>query len=221
MLALPVPPFPAVIDLSLLAVGLGSLLILRLAHGVLPWGRLMIAVGPDGRPMRPRVRWHLWSISRGEAPRRAALIGLASVALGSAAAASVGPRLVASVFRPISSFWTSMMIFTLAMSVILIPLGLTVLVRAMLDLYARRSSMVGVVVGLRRDRGIFGRTYRIAVQAGDRAMAKRLWAESFCIDRETFERLSPGDRISISYSPRLRYVYDTAVVVEPLKKAAG
>jgi hypothetical protein len=218
--SLPVPPLPAVIDLSLVAVALGSLLILRLAHGALPWGHLMIAVGPDGRPMRPRVKWHLWSISQGEPPRLAAVGGFASVALGCAAAAAVGPRLVESVFRPVSSIWTSMMIFTLACSTILIPLGLSVLVRALMDMTGRRSSMVGLVVGLRRDAGIFGRTYRLAVQAGDRAMAKRLWAESFRVDRATFERLSPGDRISLEYSPRLRYVYQTALP-EPLKKAAG
>lgn len=218
---MPVPPLPAVIDLSLVAVALGSLLILRLAHGVLPWGHLMIAVGPDGRPMRPRVRWHMWSISRGEPPRRAALIGLASVALGCAAALSVGPRLVESIFTPVNSFWTSMMILTLATSTMLIPLGLSVMIRATLDLTARRSSsMVGVVVGMRRDSGMFGRSYRIAVQAGDRAMARGLWAESFRITRDTFNRLSPGDRISLEYSPRLRYVYNT-VVAEPLKKAVG
>ena len=217
---MPVPTLPAVIDLSLVAVALGSLLILRLAHGVLPWGHLMIAVGPDGRPMRPRVRWHLWSISRGEPPARAAFTGLASVALGCAAAVSVAPRLVDSVFRPVSSVWTTLMIITLAVSTILIPLGLTVLVRATLDLTGRRASMVGTVVGMRRDSGVFGRTYRIAVQAGDRGMARGLWAESFPVDRATFERLSPGDRVSLQYSARLRHVYQ-AVVAEPLKKAAG
>ena len=180
----------------------------------------MIAVGPDGRPMRPRVKWHLWSISRGEPPRLAAIGGVASVGLGCAAAMAVGPRLVESVFRPVSSLLTGMMIFTLAVSTILIPLGLTVLVRAILDMMARRSSMLGLVVGMRRDAGIFGRSYRIAVQAGDRAMAKRLWAESFRVDRATFERLSPGDRVSIEYSARLRYVYQT-VLPEPLKKAVG
>jgi hypothetical protein len=215
-----VPTLPAVIDLSLVAVALGSLLILRLAHGALPWGHLMIAVGPDGRPMRPRVKWHLWSISRGEPPRLAAIGGLASVGLGCAAAMAVGPRLVESVFRPVSSLLTGLMIFTLAVSTILIPLGLTVLVRAILDMTARRSSMLGLVVGMRRDAGIFGRSYRIAVQAGDRAMAKRLWAESFRVDRATFDRLSPGDRVSIEYSARLRYVYQT-VLPEPLKKAVG
>ena len=218
--AFPVPPLPAVIDLSLVAVALGSLLILRLAHGALPWGHLMIAVGPDGRPMRPRVKWHLWSISRGEPPRLAAIGGLASVALGFAAAAAVSPRLVESVFRPVSSVWTTMMIFTLAVSTILIPLGVSVLVRAIMDIAARRSSMVGLVVGMRRDSAIFGRTYRIAVQGGDRAMAKRLWAESFRVNRATFQRLSPGDRISLEYSPRLRYVYQT-VLPEPQKKAVG
>lgn len=215
----PVPPLPTVIDLSLVAVALGSLLILRLAHGALPWGHLMIAVGPDGRPMRPRVKWHLWSISHGESPRLAAIGGFASVTLGCSAAAAVAPRLVESVFRPVSSLWTMLMIFTIAVSTVLIPLGLSVLVRAILDMAARRSSMVGLVVGLRRDRGIFGRSYRIAVQAGDRAMAKRLWAESFRVDRSTFERLSPGDKVSVEYSPRLRYVYHT--MPETLKKAVG
>lgn len=214
------PPLPAVIDLSLVAVAVGSLLLLRLAHGALPWGHLMIAVGPDGRPMRPRVRWHLWSISRGEAPRLATLGGLASLTLGGAAALAVGPRLVQSIFHPVSSGSTTLMIITVALSTMLMPLGLTVLIRGLLDITARRSSMVGTVVGLRRDNGIFGRTYRIAVQAGDRAMAKKLWAESFRVDRATFERLSPGDRVSVEYSPRLHYVYSTAVS-EPLKKAAG
>ena len=216
---MPVGALPAVIDLSLVAVALGSLLLLRLAHGVLPWGHLMIAVGPDGRPMRPRVKWHLWSISRGEAPRLAVLGGVASVALGSAAALAVAPRLVDSIFRPVSSFWTTMMIITLALSTILIPLGLSVLLRGVLDIRARRSSMVGTVVGMRRDNAVFGRTYRIAIQAGDRAMAKRLWAESFRVSRQIFDRLSPGDRVSIEYSPRLRYVFST-VVAEPLKKAS-
>src|SRR5207247_10237271 len=110
----PVPPLPAVIDLSLVAVALGSLLLLRLAHGALPWGHLMIAVGPDGRPMRPRVKWRLWSISRGEPPRLAAIGGLASVALGVAAAAAVCPRLVGAVFRPGRAVRASVMIFRLA-----------------------------------------------------------------------------------------------------------
>ncbi len=217
---MPVPTLPAVIDLSLVAVALGSLLILRLAHGALPWGHLMIAVGPDGRPMRPRVKWHLWSISRGEPPRLAAIGGLASLALGCAAVAAVGPHLVQSVFQPVISVSTTLMVFVIAVSTILIPLGLIILVRAILDMTARRSSMLGLVVGMRRDQGVFGRSYRIAVQAGDRAMAKRLWAESFRVDRATFERLSPGDRVSIEYSARLRYVY-RLVMPEPLKKAVG
>lgn len=216
---MPVPTLPAVIELSLVAVALGSLLILRLAHGALPWGHLMIAVGPDGRPMRPRVKWHLWSISQGESPRLAAIGGFASVALGCAAAIGVGPRLFASVFRPVNSLGTTGMIFILAVSTLLIPIGLSVLIRGILDIAGRRCSMVGLVVGMRRDNAIFGRTYRIAVQAGDRAMAKRLWAESFKVDRATFERLSPGDRVSVEYSPRLRYVYNT--VAELQKKAAG
>jgi hypothetical protein len=211
---------PAVIDLSLVAVALGSLLILRLAHGALPWGHLMIAVGPDGRPMRPRVKWHLWSISHGESPRLAAIGGLASVALGCAAAAALGPRLFDSVVHPVNSMATTMMIFTIAVSTVLVPLGLSVMIRATLDLIARRSSMVGLVVGMRRDAGVFGRSYRIAVQAGDKAMAKRLWADSFRVNRSIFDRLSPGDRVTVEYSPRLFYVYNM-VLPEPLKKAVG
>ena len=218
--ALPVPTLPAVIDLSLVAVALGSLLILRLAHGALPWGHLMIAVGPDGRPMRPRVKWHLWSVSHGESPRLAAIGGLASVALGCAAAAALGPRLFDSVVHPVNSVATTLMIFTVAVCTVLVPVGLTVLIRATLDLTARRSSMVGLVVGMRRDAGVFGRTYRIAVQAGDKAMAKRLWAQSFRVNRAIFDRLSPGDRVTVEYSPRLFYVYNM-VLPEPLKKAVG
>ena len=217
---MPVPTLPAVIDLSLVAVALGSLLILRLAHGALPWGHLMIAVGPDGRPMRPRVKWHLWSISHGESPRIATIGGLASVALGCAAAAAIGPRLFDSVVHPVNSMATSLMIFTIAVSTVLVPLGLSVMIRAILDLTARRSSMVGLVVGMRRDAGVFGRSYRIAVQAGDKAMAKRLWAESFRVNRAIFGRLSPGDRVTVEYSPRLSYVYNM-VMPEPLKKAVG
>jgi len=216
--ALPVPTLPAVIVLSLVAVALGSLLILRLAHGALPWGRLMIAFGPDGRPMRPRVRWRLWSISHGEPPRLAAIGGLASVALGCAAAAALGPRLFDSVVHPVNSMATTLMIFTIAVSTVLVPVGLTVMIRATLDLTARRSSMVGLVVGMRRDAGVFGRSYRIAVQAGDKAMAKRLWAESFRVNRAIFDRLSTGDRVTVEYSPRLFYVY-RMVLPEPLKKA--
>ncbi len=205
---------PAVIDLSLVAVGLGSLVLLRLAGGSLPWGHLSIAVGPDGRPMRPRVKWHLWSMSRGEPPRLAALAGFASVALGCASLAVTVPRIFQSVLHPVAGPVTYVLILVTAVCCVLVPLGVTVLVRASLDLFARRSSMVGQVVGMRRDLGMFGPTYRIAVQAGDRGMAKRLWAESFRIDRTTFRQLSPGDRISVEYSPHLRYVYRTATVLD-------
>jgi hypothetical protein len=73
---------------------------------------------------------------------------------------------------------------------------------------------------MRRDVGLFGRTYRVAVQAGDRVMTKKLWAEAFRVSRTTFDGLRPGDRITIEYSPHLRYVYATALP-EPLKKAVG
>jgi len=200
---------PAVIDLSLVAVGLGALVLLRLAGGSLPWGHLSIAVGPDGRPMRPRVKWHLWSVSRGEAPRLAVLAGFASVALGCASLAVTVPRIVQTVFHPIPGLASYALIVVTAICCVLVPVGFTVLVRAGLDLTARRSSMVGQVVGMRRDVGLFGPTYRIAVQAGDRGMAKRLWAESFRIDHSTFKQLSPGDRISVEYSPHLRHVFRT------------
>jgi len=199
---------PAVLDLSLIAVALGSLLLLKLAGGSMPWGHLSIAVGPDGRPMRPRVKWHLWSISYGEPPRLAALGGFASLTLSAAALVAVSPRLAASVTQPVGSVPTSLMIFTVAVSSVLFPLGLTVLLRAVMDLTARRSSIAGVVVGMRRDVGIFGRTYRIALQTGDRGgMARGLWAESFRVTHATFTQLSPGDRITVEYSPRLRYVF--------------
>jgi hypothetical protein len=147
-------------------------------------------------------------MSRGERPRLAALAGLASSLLSAAAMAAVAPRLAASITEPVNSLLTSLMIFSVAVSSVMFPLGLTVLIRAVLDLAARRSSMAGLVVGMRRDAGLFGRSYRIAVQAGDRGgMAKGLWAESFRVTRPTFDRLSPGDRITIEYSPRLRYVY--------------
>ena len=198
---------PAVIVLALVAVAIASLLLLRLAGGSLPWGQLLIAVGPDGRPMRPRVRWHLWSISRGEPPRLAALGGLASVLLGSASMVAIMPRVAQSVFHPLSSLLTSALIFTLAMCCILIPTGFVVLLRAGFDLFARRSTMAGMVVGMRRDVGPFGRGYRIALQPGDRLMARGLWAESFRVRRDVFDRLKPGDRITLEYSPRLRFVY--------------
>jgi hypothetical protein len=113
-----------------------------------------------------------------------------------------------------------MMVVTIALSTLLVPLGLLIMLRGLLDLTARRSSMVGQVVGMRRDNAVFGRTYRIAVQSGDRAMARGLWAESFRVDRATFQRLKPGDRLSVEYSPRLRYVYAIRLA-EPLKRVAG
>jgi hypothetical protein len=112
------------------------------------------------------------------------------------------------------------MMFTLAASGTVVPVGIIVLIRSGLDLVARRCSMVGLVVGMRRDVGLFGRTYRIAIQAGDRVMTKKLWAEAFRVNRTAFDRLRPGDRITIEYSPHLRYVY-SMVAPEPLKKAAG
>lgn len=205
---------PVVIDLSFVAVLLGSLALLRLAGGSLPWGQLSIAVGPDGRPMRPRVKWHLWSISRGEPPRLAILAGVASVGLGCASLAVTVPRLVQSVFHPVAGPATYALILVTAICCVLVPLGFTVLIRAGLDVVGRRASMVGVVVGMRRDIGMFGATYRIAVQAGDRAMAKKLWAECFRVNPTTFKQLSPGDRISIEYSPHLRFVYATNAVVD-------
>jgi hypothetical protein len=200
---------PAIIDLSLVAVGLGALVLLRLAGGSLPWGHLSIAVGPDGRPMRPRVKWHLWSVSRGESPGLAALAGFASVALGCASLAVTVPWIIQTVFRPVAGPASYALIVVTAICCVLVPVGFTVLVRAGLDLTARRSSMVGQVVGMRRDVGLFGPTYRIAVQAGDRGMAKKLWADSFRIDHNTFKQLSPGDRISVEYSPHLRHVFRT------------
>ena len=119
------------------------------------------------------------------------------------------PRIVQTVFHPIPGLASYALIVVTAICCVLVPVGFTVLVRAGLDLTARRSSMVGQVVGMRRDVGLFGPTYRIAVQAGDRGMAKRLWAESFRIDHSTFKQLSPGDRISVEYSPHLRHVFRT------------
>jgi hypothetical protein len=120
---------------------------------------------------------------------------------------AIAPRLAQSVFHPLSSLLTSALIFTLAMCCILIPTGFIVLLRAGLDLFGRRSTMAGMVVGMRRDLGPFGRGYRIALQPGDRLMARGLWAESFRVQRSIFERLKPGDRITLEYSPRLRFVY--------------
>jgi hypothetical protein len=204
---------PAVIVLALVAVVVASLLLLRLAGGSLPWGQLLIAVGPDGRPMRPRVKWHLWSISRGEPPRLAALGGLTSVLLGCASMAAIAPRFAQSVFHPLSSLVTSALIFTLAMCCILIPTGCIVLLRAALDLFGRRSTMAGMVVGMRRDLGPFGRGYRIALQPGDRLLVRGLWAESFRVKPAIFDGLTPGDRIIVEYSPRLRFVYSATAQI--------
>jgi len=205
----------ALFDLSLVGIGLGALLLMRLAGGSLPWGHLVIAVGPDGRPMRPRVRWHLWSVSRGESPRSAALAGLASLALGVASVAAVTPRILELVLRPIPSRAATLLVFIAAMGCVLVPLGLTVLLRGLMDLLARRSTMSGMVVGLRRDMGMFGHSYHVAIQPGNRSLAPGLWAEAFRIDRAAFKAMSPGDRVTVEYSPRLRHVYrlDQAVPV--------
>ena len=212
---MPVPPFPAVV-----AVAIGVLLLLRLVGGSMPWGQLMIAVGPDGRPMRPRVKWHLWTICRGEPPLMAAALGSVSIVLGCLALVLVGPELAEAISHPVARWLVYLMLFTLGASATVVPVGVIVLVRSGLDLAARRSSMVGVVVGMRRDVGLFGRTYRIAVQGGDRVMTKRLWAEAFRVNRSAFDELRPGDRLTIEYSPHLRYVYHM-VIPEPLKKAVG
>jgi len=210
-----VPPFPA-----LLAVAIGVLLLLRLVGGSMPWGQLTIAVGPDGRPMRPRVKWHLWTICRGEPPLMSAALGFVSIVLGFLAFFIVGPEVAEAVTHPVAPWLEYLMMFTLAASFTVVPVGVVVLVRSGLDLAARRCSMVGVVVGMRRDVGLFGRTYRVAVQAGDRVLTKKLWAEAFRINRTAFDRMRPGDKITIEYSPHLRYVF-SMVLPEPLKKAAG
>jgi hypothetical protein len=201
-------------------VAIGVLLLLRLVGGSMPWGQLTIAVGPDGRPMRPRVKWHLWTICRGEPPLMTAALGAVSIGLGFTALAFVGPELAEAVVHPVARWLVYLMLFTIGASGTVVPVGVIVLARSGLDLAARRCSMVGVVVGLRRDVGLFGRTYRVAVQAGDRLLTKKLWAEAFRINRATFDRLRPGDRITVEYSPHLRYVY-SMVLPEPLKKAAG
>jgi len=210
-----VPPFPA-----LVAVGIGVLLLLRLVGGSMPWGQLTIAVGPDGRPMRPRVKWYLWTICRGEPPLMTAALGFVSIVLGCLALFLVGPGLAESIMHPVARWLVYLMMFTLGASGAVVPVGVIVLVRSGLDLAARRCSMVGVVVSMRRDVGLFGRTYRVAVQAGDRLMTKKLWAEAFRVNRKTFDQLRPGDRITVEYSPHLRYVYNLALP-EPLKKAVG
>ena len=66
--------------------------------------------------------------------------------------------------------------------------------------------------------GLFGHSYHVAVQAGDPALAKGMWAESFKVDRDAFRQLKPGDRLTIEYSPRLRFVYRLAL---PQEKPTG
>jgi hypothetical protein len=217
---LPLPSLPIVIYVSVVAMAVGALVLLRLVGGSMPWGQLSIAVGPDGHPMRPRVKWHLWSICRGEPPLMTAVLGFVSIALGCLALFFVGPALVNAIIESQPHWLIYVMFFTVGASGTVVPLGIVVLARSAFDLAARRSSMVGVVVGMRRDVGLFGRTYRVAVQAGDRVMTKKLWAEAFRVTRATFDRLRPGDRVTIEYSPRLRYVYNM-VSPEPVKKAVG
>lgn len=211
----------ALFDLSLVGIGLGALLLLRLAGGSLPWGHLVIAVGPDGRPMRPRVKWHLWSVSRGESPRAAALAGLASLALGVASVAAVTPRILGLVMRPVPSRAATLLVFIAAMGCVLVPLGLIVLLRGLMDVLARRSTMSGMVVGLRRDLGMFGHSYHVAVQPGVRSLAPGLWAEAFRINRTAFTSISPGDRVTVVYSPRLRYVYRLEQAAPVTRASAG
>jgi hypothetical protein len=215
----PVPALPVVIELSLAAVSLGALVLLRLVGGSMPWGQLTIAVGPDGRPMRPRVKWHLWTICRGERPLLAAAAGISAITLGVLAIGFVVPRLADELFHPVTRWVVYLMFFTVGASSTVVPLGVVVLLRGFLDLFARRSSMVGVVVSMRRDVGVFGRTYRIAVQAGDRVMTKGLWAEAFRVNRALFDRLRPGDKVTVQYSPHLRYVYALEAPAPPLKRA--
>src|SRR5207245_1944086 len=197
---------PAVIDLSLVAVGLGALVLLRLAGGSLPWGHLSIAVGPDGRPMRPRVKWHLWSVSRGESPRSAALAGFTSLALGVTSVAAVTPRIAQLVLRPVPSKETSLLVFIAAMGCILFPLGVTVLLRGLMDVLARRATMSGMVVGLRRDLGMLGHSYPVAIQPGSRSLAPGLWAAAFRSNRAAVKSLSPADRGPTEYSARQHHV---------------
>ncbi len=211
----------ALFDLSLVGIGLGALLLLRLAGGSLPWGHLVIAVGPDGRPMRPRVKWHLWSVSRGESPRSAALAGFTSVALGMTSVAAVTPRIAGLVLRPIPSRETSLLVFIAAMGCILIPLGVTVLLRGLMDVLARRATMSGMVVGLRRDLGMLGHSYHVAIQPGSRSLAPGLWAEAFRINRAAFKSMSPGDRVTVEYSPRLHYVYRMEIAPPAARASTG
>jgi hypothetical protein len=198
----------ALFDLSVVGIGAGALLLLSLAGGSMPWGHLVIAVGPDGRPMRPRVKWHLWSVTRGESPRAAILAGFASLALGLAAVGGVTPRLITMMVQPFAPRGTmTALVFVAAMGCSLVPFGWTVLFRGALDLAGRRSTMTGMVAGLRRDVGLVGHAYHVAIQSGNHSLAPGLWAEAFRINRAAFETLRPGDRVTIEYSPRLHYVY--------------
>jgi hypothetical protein len=100
-------------------------------------------------------------------------------------------------------------------------MGVIVLIRGLMDLLARRSTMTGMVVGLRRDLGMFGHSYHIAVQPGSRSLAPGLWAEAFRINRASFKRISPGDRVTVMYSPRLRYVYRMETAPPAVRAATG
>jgi hypothetical protein len=198
----------ALFDLSVVGIGLGALLLLRLAGGSMPWGHLVIAVGPDGRPMRPKVRWHLWSVTRGESPWAATLAGFASFTLGAVGVGGVLPRLMGLMLQPFSPTGTmTALVFVAAMGCSLVPFGSFVLFRGAADWAGRRSTMTGMVVGLRRDIGLFGHAYHIAIQEGNRSLGPTLWAEAFRINRAAFETLRPGDKVTVEYSPRLRYVY--------------
>jgi hypothetical protein len=209
---------PIIVDLAVIGVAVGALLLLKLVGGSMPWGQLLIAVGPDGRPMRPRVKWQLWSISQGEPPRRALMSGLTACGLGVAAIFAAQPWVAQALFHPIPSPLLLAITVIVAFACLLVPLGTVVILRALLDLGARRSSMAGRVVGMRRDLGLLGYTYHVAVQAGDPSLAKGMWAESFRVGREAFRQLKPGDRLTVEYSPRLRFVYS---LVLPSEKASS
>src|SRR5437763_15725810 len=117
----------------------------------MPWGQLTIAVGPDGRPMRPRVKWHLWTICRGEPPTLSDALGFISIALGCLACFIVRPELAEAVTHPVARWLEYSRRFTLAACVTVVPGGVIVLVRSGLDLAARRCSMVDQGVGMLRD----------------------------------------------------------------------
>jgi hypothetical protein len=137
------------VQYALLAVLVGLVVVTKLSGGAFPWGHLLIAVGRDGRPMRPRVKWHTWSISRGERPWLAAAAGLISLLLGVSSLVVVLPRLYdATLVHPLSTIWTFVLVLITALALMLAPIGLSVLVQAGLDLPARRESMVWTVVGM-------------------------------------------------------------------------